>query len=376
MKIKEINIKNFRNYSELSLRPNKNINVFYGKNASGKTNILEGISMLISGKSFRTNKDREILKFGKDSFQIDALIEKDNLEKDYFLKYEKDKKKKIQVNLSNINSLKELRQKSQIVTFVPEDLDIIKEGPSLRRKYLDNAISNLDLIYRYNLQKYNKILKEKNDLLKVRNKRLNEKLLFEAYNIQLASLGSYIVLGRKNYIKDLNEEIKDVHANISQGDEILKINYDSPLGELWDLKEIEREMLQGFRKSLEKDLFLKYSTYGPQRDDIKIYANDKELKIYGSQGQKRSAILSMKIVEINLIKKKRETSPILLLDDVFSELDPLRKQRLIESINGIQSFISMADKRYLDNFANLEANIYLVEENNVKKVNGGKDVGK
>ena len=376
MIIKEINIENFRNYSNLSLKPSENINIFYGKNAAGKTNILEGISMLISGKSFRTSRDKEILKFGEDNFQIDALIDIDGLEKDYYLEYDKFKKKKIKVNLSNINSLKDLRRQSQIVTFIPEDLEIIKDGPSLRRKYIDNAISNLDLIYRYNLSKYNKILKEKNELLKKRNKNLNVKLLFEAYNIQLASLGSYIVLSRINFVKNLNEEIKDIHFNISDGDEILTFNYISPLSELTDIKEIEKEMLIGFRNALEKDLYLKYSTYGPQRDDLEILANDKELKIYGSQGQKRSTVLSMKIAEIKLIKKRRNTSPILLLDDVFSELDPLRKKRLLENIDGIQSFISMAEKKYLEDFKDIKTNIYLVKNNSVEKVNGGNDVRK
>ncbi len=376
MKIKEINIKNFRNYPYLSIKPNENINIFYGKNAAGKTNILEGISMLISGKSFRTNKDKEILKFGEEFFQIDALIENGGLEKDYFLEYSQNKKKKITVNLSNINSLKDLRRQGQIVTFIPEDLEIIKGGPSLRRKYIDTAISNLDLIYRYNLSKYNKILKEKNDLLKTRNKRLNEKFLFEAYNIQLASLGAYLVLGRIKFIRDLNKEIKDIHFNISDGDEKLDFSYISPLRDFEDIKDIEKELIRGLNSALEKDLFVKYSTYGPQRDDLEILANGRDLKIYGSQGQKRSAILSMKIAEISLIKKKKSSAPILLLDDVFSELDPLRRKRLIENIDGIQSFISMAEKKNVEEFKNILANIYLVKDSNIKKVNGGNDVGK
>lgn len=371
MKIKEIQIKNFRNYDHLNLKLNENFNVFFGKNGSGKTNILEAISMLISGKSFRTSRDRELLNFHQDMYEIDALIERRGLEKDYKLLYERDKKKKIQVNLSNVNTLRELRRESPLVVFMPEDLKIVKEGPSLRRRYLDEAISNLDLIYRYNLSKYNKILKEKNELLKRRNRNLNERLLFEGYNIQLASLGSYIVMARKKYIDTLNREIKDIHLNISEGDEILLCNYQSPLAEFEDLKEIEIKMLEGLRSSLERDLYVKYSTYGPQRDDIEILFNDRDLKTYGSQGQQRSAILSMKIVEINLIIKNRNIKPILLLDDVFSELDSLRRQRLIESISGIQSFITMAEKMYLKEFNINKSNLYLVENGEVKKMNGG-----
>ncbi len=371
MKIKEIQIKNFRNYSHLNLELNENFNVFFGKNGSGKTNILEAVSMLISGKSFRTGRDSELLNFHEDMYEIDALIERRGLEKDYNLVYKRDRKKRIQVNLSNVNTLRELRRESPIVIFVPEDLKTVKEGPSLRRRYLNEAISNLDLIYRYNLSKYNKILKEKNELLKRRNRNLNEKLLFEGYNIQLASLGSYIVKARKKYIDTLNREIKDIHLNISDGDEILLCNYQSPLAEFEDLKEIEIKMLEGLRSSLERDLYVKYSTYGPQRDDIEILFNDRDLKTYGSQGQQRSAILSMKIVEINLIIKNRNIKPILLLDDVFSELDSLRRQRLIESISGIQSFITMAEKMYLKEFNINKSNLYLVENGEVKKMNGG-----
>ncbi len=371
MKIKEINIKNLRNYRHLNLQLNENFNVFFGRNGSGKTNILEAISMLISGKSFRTNKDGDLLNFDADSYEIDALIERQGLEKDYNLVYELNRKKRIQVNLSNVNTLRDLRRESPLVIFVPEDLKIVKEGPSHRRRYLNEAISNLDVIYRYNLSKYNKILKEKNDLLKVRNLKLNEKLLFEGYNIQLASLGSYLVMARKKFIDSLNREIKDIHLNISQGDEDLQINYLSPLAEFEKPQEIEINMLNGLRKALDRDLYVKYSTFGPQRDDLEILVNDRELKIFGSQGQQRSGILSMKIVEIKLIEKIRNIKPILLLDDVFSELDEVRRSRLIENISGIQSFITMAEKMYLKEFKNTNSNIYLVENDGVKIMNGG-----
>lgn len=373
MNIKEINIKNFRNYENLYLKLNENMNIFFGKNASGKTNILEAVSMLISGKSFRTHKDKNMVNFDKDYFEIDAIIEKEGLEKDYHLLYEKNRKKKIQINLSNVNTLKELRRDSPLVVFMPEDLSIIKEGPSQRRKFLDRAISNLDLIYKFNLDKYNKILREKNNLLKYRNPRLDERLLFEAYNIQLASLGAYIVFARKNFIDIVNKYIKDIHLSISKDEEILSLEYDSEIENLDDLKIIEKEMLSKMNKALKKDLKVKYSTFGPQREDFKILINDKDLKSYGSQGQQRSAILSLKIIEVKLIIKRREIKPILLLDDVFSELDPLRRKALIDNLSGIQSFITMAEDRYLEEFSDREKNIFFVFENRVKRINGGKN---
>lgn len=374
MRIKEINIRNFRNYEKLDLKLNENMNVFFGKNASGKTNILEAISMLISGKSFRTHRDANMVQFDKEFFEIDAIIEKEGLEKDYHLVYEQNRKKKIQINLSNVNTLKELRRESPLVVFMPEDLSIIKEGPSLRRRYLDNAISNLDLIYRYNLDKYNKILREKNDLLKFRNPRLNERLLFEAYNIQLASLGAYIVYAREKFLETVNKNIKEIHLNISQDAEVLTLEYKTEIEERENLRKIESELLEKMNKALAKDLKVKYSTFGPQRDDFSILVNNRDLKSFGSQGQQRSAVLSLKIIEIQLIKEKRDIKPILLLDDVFSELDPLRRSALIENITDIQSFITMAEDRYLEEFQKKNVNLYFVNNNEVKKINGGKDV--
>lgn len=370
MKIKEISINNFRNYDSLKLNPNKNFNIFYGKNASGKTNILEAISMLISGKSFRTNRDRELLKFDKDSFNIDAIVEIRNLEKDYSLEYVKNRKN-IRINLSKIESIRSLRQSSPLITFIPEDLDIINGSPSLRRRFLDDAISNIDQIYNLNIKKYNQILNKKNELLKTRNKNLDARFLFEGYNIQLASLSGFIILKRIEFLKMLEKELRVIHRDISDEGEILKIEYSSPFKDLDDSKKIEREVLEALHNSLEKDLYVKYSTFGLHRDDFVIYANDKPLKNFGSQGQKRSAVLSLKICELKLIDRYRNTSPIILLDDVFSELDPIRREKLVLNLDGYQTFITMSDKRYLDNFKKIkEKNIYKVDNAKVEFIGG------
>lgn len=370
MKIISLEIENFRNYDYLSLFPNENINIFLGRNASGKTNILEAISMLISGKSFRTSRDREILKFGEESFKINALIEINNLEKDYSLTYSDDKKKKIQINLTNIDNLKELRRDNALIVFKPEDLEIVKDGPNLRRKFFDDLISNLDLIYRYNLSKYETILKQKNDLLKSRNGKLDTRLLFEAYNIQLSSLGSYIIYMRKKVLRRFNEIIAEVHSDISNGEELLEIEYMNPHSEIDDMKKIEIELLNELRDSLDRDLMLKYSTKGPHRDEYMIKLNKKELKRYGSQGQQRSSVLSMKISELKIIREERKMTPIFLMDDVFSELDKDRRKKLIENIRGVQTFITMAEENYLEDFNNMNKNLYIVRENGVKKIGG------
>lgn len=373
MKIKEIELYSFRNYNYLKLKPNEHINVFVGKNGIGKTNILEAISILISGKSFRTNRDRQIISFGDNKYQIDALINLRGMDKDYTISYELDKKKKMRINLSSITSLKELRRESPIVVFVPEELEIVKGGPALRRNFMDNLIGSVNLIYRYNVEKYKKILVQKNELLKKRNKNLNENLLFEAFNIQLASIGSYIIEERRNFLDVINSRLGKIHYHISENKEELHIDYKNPLKDVGNVKEIEAAMLKALRDVLSNDLMMKSSSFGPHRDDFPISFNNLDLKVYGSQGQQRSAVLSMKLTELQIIKEMSSVKPILLLDDVFSELDILRRERLIESLKDIQSFITMAEYKYIDEFKDINKNIYQVDENGVTLMDGGKN---
>lgn len=373
MKIKEIELYSFRNHKHLKLEPNENINVFVGKNGYGKTNILEAISVLISGKSFRTNRDSQIVSFGDTKYQIDALINMRGMDKDYSVSYELEKKKKMRINLSSISSIKELRRESPIVVFVPEELEIVKGGPALRRNFMDNLIGTVNLIYRYNVEKYKKILVQKNELLKKRNKNLNENLLFEAYNIQLASIGSYIIEERKKFLKLFNEKLKEIHNIISDEKEDLNIEYKNPLRDLNGSKEIENALLKALRDSLSNDLMMRTSTFGPHKDDFIISFNNLNLKVYGSQGQKRSAVLSMKLTELQLVKELSSIKPILLLDDVLSELDTDRREKLIESLRDIQSFISMAEYKYIEEFKGINKNIYRVDEKGVTLIDGGND---
>ena len=373
MKIKEIELYSFRNYNYLKLKPNENINVFVGKNGIGKTNILEAISILISGKSFRTNRDRQIVSFGANKYQIDSLISFRGMDKDYTISYEMDKKKKMRINLSSISSIKELRRESPIVVFVPEELEIVKGGPALRRNFMDNLIGSVNLIYRYNLEKYKKILAQKNELLKRRNIKLNENLLFEAYNIQLASIGSYIIAERKEFLNVINKKLKVVHGHITDDKEELKIEYKNPLRDLVGIKEIEAALIKALRDVLPNDLMMKTSTFGPHRDDFPISFNNLDLKTFGSQGQQRSAVLSMKLTELQIVKELSSIKPILLLDDVFSELDIKRRERLIESLKDIQSFITMAEYKYIDEFKEINKNIYQVNEEGVTLIDGGKN---
>lgn len=373
MKIKNLSLTNFRNYESLSLRPNPYMNIFYGKNASGKTNILESISMLISGGSFRTYKDKEILLFGKDYFRVGALISQEGLDKDYDLYYDLDRKKNLKVNLSKVQSLRDLRSKAPLVVFTPEDLDIIKGGPDLKRKLFDQILGLCDIIYRLNLQKFKSVLKEKNDQLKIRRHKLDKNILFESYNIQLASLGSYLIHRRRSFVEEFVQVLEQIHTYISGGEKI-SIKYQNPHLGLANIKDIEKALLEEYRRSLANDLYRRSSTTGPQRDNYIIYLDDLDARHFGSQGQQRNAILSIKLAQMQMIQKYKNTQPILLLDDVFSELDQERRSRLIDYVKNSQVFITMAEKKYLDEFAGFQANIYKLADNKVKLINGGNNV--
>ena len=369
MKIKEIQLENFRSYKHVEIHPNPYINIFLGKNASGKTNLLEAISMLISGKSFRTYLDKETLMFGADEYKIRALINMKGLDKDYEMTYNPKSKKDISINLTKVASLRDLRRDAPLVTFVPEDLEIVKKGPSLRRRFVDEGSSGLDLIYRYNLSKYNQILRQKNDLLKSKEHKLDKNMLLNAYNIQLASLGAYIINSRKKYVERLNETIGDIHPQISNGED-LKLVYKNPHVDYENIKQLEVSIYREFERSKPQDIFRRTSTTGLQRDDYDIILDGILARDYGSQGQQRNIVLSMKLAQLQLLKESKNIQPILLLDDVFSELDMYRRKRLIKYMENLQVFITMAETKYVEEFKNVNRNIYIIKDDEVRLMKG------
>lgn len=375
MKIKSLKLINFRNYKALKMEPGANINILLGKNASGKTNILESISMLISGKSFRTYRDKEVLRFGQSFFKIQALISKEGLDKDYELVYDIDKKKNMTINLSKVSNLRELRNKSPLVVFMPEDLDIIKDGPQVKRYFFDEVLAICDIIYRLNLQKFKAVLKEKNNQLKYQRPGLDQKILFESYNIQLASLGSYLIARRRSFIEEFQEILRPIHYYIS-GQEHIKIGYENPHTSHQSIRDIEQGLLEEYRKSMAQDLYRRRSHTGPQRDGYHISLDGLDSRSYASQGQQRSAVLSMKLAQLEIIKKYKKLEPILILDDVFSELDGQRRTKLIDYVKKYQVFISMAEKKYLEEFDQIDVKSYLVEDDSIKIIKRGNNVRK
>ena len=362
MIVKKLELENFRNYKSLDLDLDPKKNVLYGNNAQGKTNILESIYICSTTKSHRSNKDVELIRFGEREAHIKLFIEKKEKEVRVDVHLRKNKTKGIAVNGVPIKRASELFGIFNVIFFAPEDLNIIKNGPSYRRKFIDMELCQLDNFYLYNLNNYNKIVNQRNNLLK--NLFLNPELkdTLSIWDKQLISYGSKIIERRKQFVDQLNEIIASIHSNLSGEKEKLRLIYEPNV-------DIE-SYASSLENSHDRDIKLKQTTIGPHRDDISFNVisestNNIEIDIrkYGSQGQQRTAALSLKLSEIELVKKITKDTPILLLDDVLSELDSNRQNFLLNSIGNIQTIITCTG---LDEFVNNR-----FEVNKVFKVTNG-----
>ncbi len=345
MWIKKLNLKNFRNYENQEINFCKNINIFYGENAQGKTNIIEAIYMSSIGKSFRTNKDIETIMLNKDNSLIECFFEKED--RDGKIKIEINKKKNIFINGIKIKKLSELLGNINIVIFTPDDIEILKGGPQNRRKFLDIMISQLRPNYIYNLNMYLKTLEQRNNYLRqIREEQKDENML-EIWDEKLADYATKICKYRTDYINNINKKIKNIHKEITNNKEEIKIEY---ISECQD-KNTYLNLLKQRRKL---DIIKGYTTKGIHRDDFSVFINNKELNIYGSQGQHRTAILSLKISELQIIKDEIGEYPILLLDDFMSELDNNRRKNLLKYMKDAQVIITCTEKLNIDSLNCLE----------------------
>ena len=348
MWIKKIKLKNFRNYKEEEIEFGKNINVFYGENAQGKSNIIEAIFLCSMGKSLRTNKEKEMIKINENNFLIEAEYEKKDREGK--IKIQLSDKKLIFVNDIKIKKLSEILGNINIVIFTPDDIEIIKGGPQNRRKFLDIMISQLRPNYMHILSLYIKTINQRNNYLKqIKEENKDEKLL-EIWDEKLAEYGIKIYEYRKEFIEKLINKIEKIHTNITKGKEILKIEYISNCKN-------KKEYLELLKERRKLDIIKGYTTKGIHRDDFILYINGKEANIYGSQGQQRTTVLSLKLAELNIIYDETGEYPILLLDDFMSELDKNRRQNLIEHIKETQVIITCTDKIALEKLNYLEYNV-------------------
>ncbi len=355
MLIKKIKLCNYRNYESVELEFSECTNILYGDNAQGKTNILESIYLCGTTKSHQGSKDKEIIKIGCDESHIKMYIEKDGLEHSIDMHLKKNKSKGIAINGVPIKKSSELMGLINIIFFSPEDLNIIKNGPSERRRFLDIELCQLNKIYLDSLSKYTKVLNQRNHLLKQIKYDSSLKDTLSAWDDQLIRHGSYIIKTRKEFIDQLVNVAGEVHTKLTGGKEKLVIQYE-PNTEVDNFEE-------KLKNNLDRDIYYQVTHSGPHRDDIKFIANDMDLRTYGSQGQKRTAALSLKLSEIEIVKGKINDVPILLLDDVLSELDRNRQNYLIDCLEGIQTIITCTG---LEEFVN-----YRIAVNQVYKIVNG-----
>lgn len=357
MYIKNLCLKSFRNYEKLNIELSPNLNILYGDNAQGKTNILEAIYISAMGRSQKAQKDSQIIKMSENEAHIQVFAVKDHSQNRIDVHLKKDTKKGIAVNGIPIKKSSELFGIIYIVIFSPEDLNLIKSGPSERRRFMDMEMCQLSSVYYYDLQQYYKVLKQRNNLLKTLQKNQNIKDTLFVWNVQLVNYGCKVIQSRNKFINKINQIASIIHKNITGGKELLKIEY---MPNVY-IDDFEMKL----NRHLERDIMLGSTSVGPHKDDLIFYINNDDVRIYGSQGQQRTAALSIKLSEIELIKEETLHEPILLLDDVLSELDESRQVYLLENIKNVQTIITCTGiedsiKKYID-----KAKIYKIKNGEV-----------
>ncbi|WOO34567.1 DNA replication/repair protein RecF [Anaerocolumna sp. AGMB13020] len=332
MFIKTLELKDYRNYESLSMDFSQGVNILYGDNAQGKTNILESLYMCGTTKSHRNSKDREVIRFGMEESHIRVVLENKGVPHKIDIHLKKNKAKGAAIDGIPVKKSSELLGIVNYIFFSPEDLSIIKNGPSERRHFLDMELCQLDKVYFYHLSNYQKIINQRNNLLKQIS--FNRKLMdtISVWDEQLVFHGLKVMEGRKGFIETLNPIVSDIHSKISGGRESLIIKYEP---------NTERDsFMEKLKNSLERDVILKATGTGPHRDDISFFNGTMDIRKFGSQGQQRTTALSLKLAEIEVVRQIAKDNPILLLDDVLSELDRKRQNYLLNSIHDIQTIIT------------------------------------
>lgn len=348
MWIKKIKIKNFRNYESEEINLDKNINIFYGQNAQGKTNIIESIFLCSLGKSFRAKKDKEMIKLNEQNAIVEVEYEKSD--RDGKIKIEIGNKKNIYLNGIKIKKLSELLGNLNIVIFTPDDINILKGGPQNRRRFLDIMISQLRPNYMHILNLYLKTIEQRNNYLRQIKEEHKDENLLEIWDEKLSEYAIKIYEYRKEFIEKIIKKIDIIHKNITNGEEQIEFEYITEC----DNKEKYLKLLKERRKL---DIIKGFTTKGIHRDDFMIYINKKDIKIFGSQGQNRTAMLSLKLAELQVIYDEIGEYPILLLDDFMSELDKTRRKNFLENIEGTQVIITGTEKLDIENLEYLEYNV-------------------
>ncbi len=351
MHISRVELKNYRNYEEVAVAFEPGVNIIYGDNARGKTNLIESIYMAATSKSHRMSKDSEIIRLGEEEGHIHMDFVKNDISEVLDIHLSKRGKKRIAVNKTPIRKMNELFGILHVIMFSPEDLGLIKNGPKDRRRFIDLELSQLNPLYMFYLSQYHKVLKQRNKLLKDSRSPQEDSALVDVFDQQLSSYGAHIIEMREEFIDALNPVYKERHHHISGGRESVQLEYEKNV--------TAEELYDKLKSRLDRDFRMKMTSVGPHRDDLKFMMDEIDLRRFGSQGQQRTAALSLKLSEIALVKEKIDDSPILLLDDVLSELDHSRQQYLTSHLEEIQTFITCTG---VEDFVTSKMNKYQLYE--------------
>ena len=332
MVIRSLRLKNYRNYDLLDMSFDPKTNILYGDNAQGKTNILEALYLSGTTKSHRGTKDRDMIQFGHDEAHLEMVVEKKGLTFQIDMHLKKNSPKGIAIDRIPIRKASELFGIVHFVFFSPEDLNLIKNGPADRRRFIDLELCQLNRLYVHSLVQYNRVVIQRNKLLKELFFHPEYEEMLDIWDMQLVKYGKKLIESRERFVEELGVIVAEIHRNLTGGREELMVRYEKNVS----ADEFERK-LQTSRK---RDLKVKMSMTGPHRDDLLFEVKGVDIRRFGSQGQQRTAALSLKLAEIGLVKRAIKDTPVLLLDDVLSELDSSRQQYLLDSIHDIQTLIT------------------------------------
>lgn len=360
MIVRSLELSDYRNYESVKVEFDPGTNVIFGDNAQGKTNLLEAVYECAVARSHRGSKDREVIRFGREEghIRLTAEIRERPVRIDLHLR--KNKPKGAAVDGVPIRRVSELFGVLHVVFFSPEDLKIVKSSPQERRRFIDEELCQLDRIYTSDLISYNKALLQRNDLLKFPKENKEFSALLDVWDEQLVRYGCAVMRAREGFIRDLNVLAADVHRDLTGGREVLSLAYTPSVSP----ENMEEKLFLG----RDLDIRLGSSQLGPHRDDMECFINGIDVRKFGSQGQQRTAALALKLAEIELVRQKTGDTPVLLLDDVLSELDSDRQERLLASLSGVQTLLSCTG---LDDFIGRAADVkrkYRVEENKVEEI--------
>lgn len=340
MQIKNLSLTNYRNYSNQTVELSEGLNVIIGKNAQGKTNLLESIFLCAIGKSPRTTKNKDLIKWGSDFAKISLKVAKKIGKSDIDLYLFTNQNKAIKIDKIGIKKIGQLLGTFNAIYFSPDELKLIKESPDERRRFMDIDLSQFDKNYFYALSHYNQVLQQRNKLLK--SPDINAiKDTISIWNEQLAGYGANIIMSRLQLIESLKSHTKTIHKFLTSDNEDLELSYVGYTAE--NVDQLKSLLLKKLDESLDKDIHLGFTTVGPHRDDIKISANNIDLRSFGSQGQQRTASLTLKLAELATFQERLGEYPVLLLDDVLSELDETRQKKLLEFISPIQTLLTCTE---------------------------------